>query len=236
MRLKCNYAPPFLLHLKKKKTSKVVHISVRDWRLHTHTSIHPTSYTTKKSSRGKSLLFKNLIFIFIFLLLLCIPSGVTRQKKNKKKIPEARGAPFCSVRLCGLLLLVVGSSTANDCDFRIPTKQQERKKKKEWAANWRLACSNFKLSSHFKTCSKQINKKKIHQKMDDILLRRWIISYLRKKLKYPKVIRWIMRDDNLPLLFLSSVISPCRIFWTPPFLYCRTTSRNDGRVDDALEK
>ena len=71
--------------------------------------------------------------------------------------------------------------------------------------------------------------------MDDILLRRWIISYLRKKLKYPKVIRWIMRDDNLPLLFLSSVISPCRIFWTPPFLYCRTTSRNDGRVDDALE-
>jgi cell division septal protein FtsQ len=75
---------------------------------------------------------------------LYIPSGVTRQKKNKKKkIPEARGAPlFCSVHLsvCGLLLLLVVASSyiqrAMTVIFvHIQGPNQTTRKKKGWATN-----------------------------------------------------------------------------------------------------
>jgi hypothetical protein len=95
---------------------------------------------------------------------LYIPSGVTRQKKNKKKkIPEARGAPlFCSVHLsvCGLLLLLVVASsysTANDCNFRThPGSQPNNKKEKKGMGHqWAAGVLKFlKTIKSFKTCSK----------------------------------------------------------------------------------
>lgn len=94
--------PSFSSSPQKKNVQSCSHFSSWLTSTHTHTSIHPTSYTTTTTTRGKVYYSKNFIFFSSYCCCTSLPAWRDKRKTRRRRFRKPEGLLFfvLSIYLC----------------------------------------------------------------------------------------------------------------------------------------